>query len=205
MKKIVQETTVYEYEDLLLPENKKLKEKVLENLFDINTDFECYDSTLEEWTKKLEEKGFKYIKIDFSGFCSQGDGASFTCPSADFEKLFSSAGIKIKKSICEIIQNEFKFEVHRRNSRYYHTRSTTLNIEGYLNNFWDKYPKIKNEIEKRIEDLEKFYTEEIININRDIYQELREGYNYLTSEKSILKTIEANNYLFTSDGKIFQE
>jgi len=56
----------------------------------------CDDSywselTLDDWTETLTEMGFGYDKdsvdILFSGFGSQGDGASFTCKSFDFDKF----------------------------------------------------------------------------------------------------------------------
>jgi hypothetical protein len=56
----------------------------------------CEDSlwsefTLDDWKETLTEMGFGYDKdsvdISFSGFWSQGDGASFTCKSFDFPKF----------------------------------------------------------------------------------------------------------------------
>jgi hypothetical protein len=56
----------------------------------------CEDSswseiTLDDWKETLTEMGFGYDKdsvdISFSGFWSQGDGASFTCKSFDFDKF----------------------------------------------------------------------------------------------------------------------
>jgi hypothetical protein len=49
------------------------------------------ESTLDDWKETLMEMGFGYDKdsvdISFSGFWSQGDGASFTCKNFDFAKF----------------------------------------------------------------------------------------------------------------------
>ena len=47
---------------------------------------EWWDHIYEEWTEELKEMGFDGIDISFSGFASQGDGASFTATSFDFLK-----------------------------------------------------------------------------------------------------------------------
>ena len=37
-----------------------------------------YECVIEDWKAKLKRKGFHEAEIVFSGFGSQGDGASFT-------------------------------------------------------------------------------------------------------------------------------
>lgn len=59
----------------LTPEQQ---DRVLENLSDINVHHDWYDHTYEYYENKLKKLGFTDIKFEFSGFWSQGDGASFT-------------------------------------------------------------------------------------------------------------------------------
>lgn len=47
-------------------------------------DYQWWDHTYEEWTAELEEMGFAGVDISFSGFSSQGDGASFIATSFNF-------------------------------------------------------------------------------------------------------------------------
>lgn len=49
-------------------------------------DYNWWEHIYEEWTTELEEMGFDGIEISYSGFWSQGDGASFTAESFDFMK-----------------------------------------------------------------------------------------------------------------------
>lgn len=61
--------------------NQDQKSKVLDNLRDINTDYEWYDTDKEDFHTILGLLGFENISSEFTGFYSQGDGASF---KADF-------------------------------------------------------------------------------------------------------------------------
>lgn len=59
--------------------NDDQKKKVLDNLRNINVDHdEWNDFLIEDFKTKLESLGFIDIKVYWSGFWSQGDGASFT-------------------------------------------------------------------------------------------------------------------------------
>lgn len=50
-------------------------------------DYEWWDSTEDYWKDWLVRAGFSDPEIAFSGFSSQGDGASFTGKSFDFNKF----------------------------------------------------------------------------------------------------------------------
>jgi len=54
------------------------QDQVIDKLSDINTHHDWYESTYEYYNDKLKALGFYDIKFEFSGFWSQGDGASFT-------------------------------------------------------------------------------------------------------------------------------
>ena len=45
-----------------------------------------HEFTLDDWKQRLEEMGFSEPDISYSGFSSQGDGASFTASSFDLDK-----------------------------------------------------------------------------------------------------------------------
>lgn len=57
---------------------KKQQDQVVDKLRDINTDFNWFEYSVEQFEAKLTKLGFYDIKTEFSGFYSQGDGASFT-------------------------------------------------------------------------------------------------------------------------------
>jgi hypothetical protein len=58
--------------------NNEQQNKVIDYLSDINVIHDWYEYIYDEYTTKLQKLGFYDIKIQFSGFCCQGDGASFS-------------------------------------------------------------------------------------------------------------------------------
>lgn len=69
-------------------------EKVLTRYRDWNVDHEWWEFTYDDYKEKLENIGFEDPDFSFSGFSSQGDGASFTCKSIDVVKYIKSKGAK---------------------------------------------------------------------------------------------------------------
>ena len=96
----------------------KIKEKVLDKYRDINVDHEWYDFTVDNLQKELEDEyGFSNVKISFSGFASQGDGASFTGRIIDFQTF-------VKKTE---IDPSIRFE--RNDHRYSHKNTVSVDYE----------------------------------------------------------------------------
>lgn len=62
------------------------QEAARDNYREGNLDYEWWDHIYEEWIAELEEMGWRNPEINFSGFSSQGDGASFTANGLDFRK-----------------------------------------------------------------------------------------------------------------------
>lgn len=62
-----------------------VQEKVIDEHRDWNVEagYDWWENVYEDWTRRLEELGFNDVEISFSGFSSQGDGASFTAKSID--------------------------------------------------------------------------------------------------------------------------
>ena len=58
--------------------SESCQDKVVNKLLDINITSDWHESTYEYYDSKLKALGFYDIKMEFSGFYSQGDGASFT-------------------------------------------------------------------------------------------------------------------------------
>ena len=77
---------VYTFEEL--PENiqDELIAKEQELVADDWDYFYSYD-IIDDWEEKLESQGFNNPKINYRGFWSQGDSASFTTDSIDLVKL----------------------------------------------------------------------------------------------------------------------
>lgn len=198
MRIATKEYIVFSIEDV--KNSDELKEKVLQKHHDINVAFdEWHVGVYEDWIEELKNYGFEDVKIYFSGFCSQGDGACFISKDVNLsllaEKLnFSTREINIIRALQEqgYIYSEFNHKGH-----YYHEYSTYFAIyDGYTRATWNHILKIVARLEIAIKDL-------IIELSKDIYRDLNEEYDYLTSEDSILETLEINNYEFDENGNIF--
>lgn len=76
------------YDELEQRAQARARDKWREHL-DQNDWDHLSESVIAEWKWLLKNKGFNDVKISWSGFGSQGDGASFTAGSIDFEKYFT--------------------------------------------------------------------------------------------------------------------
>jgi hypothetical protein len=89
-----EEERTYSFEEL--PDESK--EKALERYRDINTDYiDWHDPIIEGFEEDMKELGLKDVEVEYSGFYSQGDGASFTA-RVDDEELFLKNALDIKAS-----------------------------------------------------------------------------------------------------------
>jgi hypothetical protein len=65
----------------------KLKEEAIEANRDINVYDDWHDPVIEGFQEDLREMGVEEVKVEYSGFYSQGDGASFTGGVQDIKKF----------------------------------------------------------------------------------------------------------------------
>lgn len=198
MKTITKEFTIYEYSDILY--NEDLKQKILQKYYDINTGFDWFKYILEDWKTKLEAIGFINPEINFTGFYSQGDGASFTCEYIDIKKIAIHSELFTNREINALyaLWNNGCIEAAiKRNTHHYYHKYTITNefYDGQMLIRWTHLQKIVDRLREYIDNL-------ILTLSDAIYKQLETEYEYLTSEAAILKTIQANNYDFYEDGSI---
>ena len=67
--------------------SKKLQEEAIEANRDINVSSDWHDPVIEGFQEDLSEMGVEEVKVEYSGFYSQGDGASFTGGVQDIKKF----------------------------------------------------------------------------------------------------------------------
>ncbi len=191
--------TTYEFKEL----SDKAKEKVLQDLSDISTDYDWYDFTIDYWKERLEQIGFSEAVINFSGFSSQGDGASFTaicdiskiayhlvyCKGPKDYRFLNKMHICGEKGLVSV-------NIVRDSFNYVHALTCSVRPYEYFLPTNAKLEKLTDDITEAIEELR-------LQLCYEIYESLETEYNYLCSEEVIIETIEANEYEFTVDGKMF--
>ena len=165
---------------------------------------------MNEWKEKLENYGFIYPEINYTGFWSQGDGASFTCYRVDIpvfiEHFNDEIGLtdKQKNLLLALMKDYdvFVFDVKRIKCRYYHEKTVLVCTEFCLYNFYN-YPHLQSFLASIMQRLEDVISEKVLDFSREIYRELEKEYDYLTSEDAIIESLQANDYEFTEDGNIY--
>lgn len=197
--------SLYSFDEL----SPEIQNKVLENYRIYYVEFdEWYQFVTDNWTTKLEALGFNDIDISFSGFGSQGDGASFTAKSIDFEKLFAAENFdefaKPEKyarllKLMKAGKIEITGYINRPNyPRYVHEYTTNSDTNLWINYETKdrKYPRIKALYLEIEEDL----NNAILSLNREIYKDLENEYEGLTSDETIKEVMREYSWQFESDG-----
>lgn len=177
--------TIVKYEEL----SEEQKQKVCEKLHDLHTDYAYWhEGVFEDKTKILELLGFSGVKLSFSGFWSQGDGASFTghynvpqnkketnerikkvkqyAPDFDFSMFLRMSFNKEEKE-------EGKLKVYRIGHHYSHeytVKSDNISLTDFVRDF-----------------------------SKTLYRDLEKTHDYLSSREAIEEGIEANGYEFYID------
>jgi hypothetical protein len=164
------------------------------------------DWIIEEFTSLLEKLGFSDVKIYYSGFYSQGDGACLTGRYS-----YDSIGLDwIKENWPEIpcydtiqalqelgkvlyIDYDTTPKIYH-SGRYYH--SNTMYTE------YDSSYQPDNLLPKIDSLLDEFlgYAKELAGY---LYEMLEDDYNDCSSEESIIEFYNANDYEFYADGTKF--
>jgi hypothetical protein len=202
---------LYQFAEL----NEDAKGKALKELFDINVFVDWYDFIYDDFVSIAETIGITVNRkrIYFQGFYSQGDGSAFEASVSLPDLLNGIARQNWKTYAPQLELNLSQPEMERRllkllmdnkvdcygkitqpSRGYYVSASLDTDFPNNRHN----YSKIESELEK----LEGWFIEVAEALNHYLYKSLRDEYEYQTSEKAIIEAIEANEYSFTTDGKI---
>lgn len=205
-------TLGYELRRLHAPVREKVVEKWAES--------QCQDEWWE-WTFKDAKRmgalmGITVEDIYFSGFWSQGDGASFTgryackpdavqaitreCGGSDKELIRIASELSVLQTTLKL-QHGFTFECTIARDRYSnYSHSGTINVD-----VWGTKENVDEDI---VDDAAAEYVEPTLSLMRAfadwIYRQLEAEHEYLTSEKAVTESIESSGLRFTADGEILR-
>lgn len=178
-------------------------------------DYYWYTNETEHFKDCLALIGFTNVEISFSGFYSQGDGASFTADydsslinldelkrndtrlfdlMARNDSIFGASGLTSDNRITAIVK--------RISHHYSHENTVTVDdIEingcGWGDDECDKINIAYN-------DLEKYLTSLKNDLCHIIYSSLEAEYEYQTSDEYIAELLTINDYYFLADGTFYQ-
>jgi len=188
----------------------ELSDEAKERAFNDFKNRELYDNhwahhVLEDWVERLEDVGIdtEVYDMHFTGFHSQGDGASFE-GSIDLKK-FLEAHPDVRQKHIELYISTIPFDMlsddyaeymvllrRTQHLRYYHENTITLE--------WDIETNDDGKFDKVMTDAEPDIERQCRDYMRQLYRELENAYEY---EFSIDNFFEGVEYMdFEEDGSL---
>ena len=205
------ETTVYQLGEL----SDAAKEKARAWYREIGFEYDWYDSVFEDFQRIAEILGIclktrpvrlmgggtrQEPQISFTGFWSQGDGASYQA----FYAFRRNATREIRSyapqdtrlhAIADALlatqrRNFYQLRAdvsHR--GRYYHEYCMLIAVERNSPTWQDMTADAEDAVIEALRDLARW-----------LYRQLERAYEYLSSDEAVDETIAANQYTFTKTG-----
>jgi hypothetical protein len=163
-----------------------------------------YEPIIEGETEKLKSEGFDDIDIQFSGFHSQGDGASFTGEIPDRETFVKETlGMEMPDEVLE----NMHMVVIRTDTRHLHENTVRFDCEvdgedeiQLLKLGADV--DIKLDVQEYCDKIEKVASVWVKSRCQEIYSKLNKEYDSYFEEDHIIADIKANELKFDEDGNI---
>lgn len=181
----------------------KLSNELIEKHRTINVDhYDWYESVYESFIERMERQGITADEIHFSGFWSQGDGASFNgCinPLRFLRKHFPKDYPMLRKVVA------LGGRVHlawKHSGHYYHEYSNTfdLDVEGFeylMEQPTDFHEQVVNSLNDKLQEELNTFEDDAVPLIRgymkQLYRELEKEYYYLTSDEAVSESIIAND------------
>ena len=193
---------IYTFDEL----SESAKEKARDWWRNGGLDYEWYESVCSDFMTICGILGFDVDSrdIQFSGFCSQGDGASFTgsykygkCSAKKIREYApqDAALHEIADTLQALQKRNFyslSASVTRNHSRYVHENTISC---GYVERDSDNYQGPTSDAEETLTDCAH-------DLCHWLYARLEKEYDWLMSDEYIDETIRCNEYEFTATGEI---
>ena len=201
--------TLYRFEEL----GRQQQDKALEAFRYINVmDQDWFEFTKDDFCRICKILGIhtEPENISFRGFYSQGDGSTFSS-DIDLITFIRGTGQQSWKQIAPALKLDLlPCTCHARvisliEKGVIDATVKTVSCLGYQLKYeseYDfdrksKYSNIDNELEK----LDSWVEKSMEAVNTFLFKSLQDEYEYQISDQSVQESIEANEYVFTANGK----
>ena len=214
------ETKVYHYNELPEHGKQRARNHYIENW----VHDEWYDYIYEDAKEAGEVRGFEIDKIYFSGFWSQGDGASWLGEVylPDFITFYMPESIG-RDAWLWLMQDGWvhdRVNIYQKGNHYCHENTMSVgNVESYehddmvlnvdcilkgapIATLWNLIMADTTCAIKSPEDLEEFVIEKARWFAQNLYKRLEEGYEREIADDQIGDCYDANNVLFNDEGEV---
>ena len=178
---------------------------LIEQYRDFNVEHvEWWDCTYDDFRNDMEKVGIRVKNMNFSGFWSQGDGASFTGYISDNKLFFEQH--KLTESypwLTKLMSYGGGFSLCAERTGHFYVHENTVGVDlSYTDNFRNVLPDDGVRaavIEQWDQHLDAEYaticdvvTDIIRDYCRDLYRRLEEAYDYYTSDEAVWDAITIN-------------
>lgn len=179
---------------------------LIEKHRDINTDYEWWVDTYDHFTEDMKTKHVDVRNMYFTGFWSQGDGASFTGYISDTKAFLIAHDLaETYPWVMRLLAmgGSCDISITRSSSARYCHENTVYAEAGSVDTFrwmmpdddirqmvaeqWDA------ELYTELNKLDNHVTEVIRDYCCDLYLRLEKEYDYLTSDEAVWDAIVAND------------
>lgn len=191
----------YSFEEL----SPEAQRHALDTYRDINVEDDWYETVIDECTEDLEADGWEDIKINFTGFYSQGDGASFT-GDVGSEGMWRFVNEVLGMNLPAVVLECYTIESLRSSSRYYHENSVNVSVdfdssEDVVEDFpFGMEVPFRYNVAEIAEEIETKAGEWVKSRCRQIYNKLQEEYDAQQEDEAVKDTLLANDYEFDEAG-----
>lgn len=187
--------------------DRKAREKVLDDWRRMQTDHDWWDFTYEDAKRMGALMGITVEDIQFTGFCSQGDGASFTgtykgdvngadavceeCGGQDATLIDIAEKLTLLYATWKLEHGRiWEGSIARMSGLHSHSG---MILTGYSDDEEDYAGKAARAMDIACEVQIKRFADWL-------YSQLEAEYDYLTSDEAVIETIRANELRFDSSG-----
>ena len=191
---------------------------------DRNRDFsiegvDWWDPIIEGFIEEMEGIGMEDVDPQFSGFYSQGDGASFTGRVRDNEKFLNALGLnsinkidknrigseKLTKYLKSLAENIY-ITIERTDNRHYHHNTISANVEvdgeDEIELDLGIGMTINIDVQEQCDTLEPEITEWARNRSKKLYSDLEKYYEELQSDENVAGDLRSGGYRFDETGNM---
>ena len=198
MRLVKQEYTVYSLNEL----SEDARKKAIEDFRQGSSEYIDLDCETSEMKRLLSMFGFNDVNLYYSGFWSQGDGASFVggyrhvagglkAVKEEFAGTYWADVIEYLELLEAINKKCFYSLLYRIDSRGNYCHANTMNI-----NYIDDY-RGNRDFSKYEDDL----LEYVRGIGNTFYRMLEKAFDGYLSDEYLIENIEANEYEFYENGE----
>jgi len=183
--------------DEWLETDKEVANEIIESKRDINLEFnDWYEPIIEGFIEDAADKGFEISTEDvqFTGFWSQGDGASFTGSINVIDFLRYHKKLSQFGALRRAIDNGYIDEIisiDRTSNHYSHENTCEVNGFEYYDD--DMITKLA---EYQMEEVLGWLEEERVDMCKTLYRNLEEYYTELQEDEAVIETLSVNEYEF---------